>query len=929
MRGGTSGRAPHRLLGRQALLGRREESATVDRLIAAVRAGHSGALVVRGEAGVGKSALLRYAVDAASPVCRVEVTAGVESEMELAFAGLHQLCAPMLDRLVRLPGPQREALEVAFGLAAGGTPDRFFVALAALGLLSDVAADRPLVCVIDDAQWLDRASAQVLAFVARRLGEESVALVFSVLGGGEEFAGLPELTLRGLREEDARALLGSALVGPLDTSVAECILAEAGGNPLALLELPRGLTPAELAGGFIIPDGLPLSGRIEDSYRRRLEQLPPDARRLLLVAAAEPVGDPGLLQRAAAWLGIPAGAAGVAERAGLIEIGAQVRFRHPLVRSAIYRAADPEELRDAHRALGQATDPFLDPDRRAWHSAKAVSGPDDAVADELERSAGRAQARGGLAAAAAFLERATALTTDPATRAERALRAAGAKLAAGAPGAALELLALAEAAPPHELQRARVERLRGQIAFASNRGVDALPLLLQAATRLEAHAPRLARETYLDALQVATVAGTLGEQILDAARAARAVPPAPGPRTAADRLLEGVALLFAEGRAAAAPLLEAALVETPDETWTRWPWLLALIAWELWDIDRYRKLVERQVALARDAGDLTALLPAMSMLQMACVAAGDFAAAEALLDQTEGLAEATGTTPWPYARIVLAAWRGREREALDVIAAAERDATVRGEGLVLAFGDLFTAVLRNGLGEYTAALPAAQRASERIGGIGFVARALPEVIEAAVRSGEPEVAEAALARLHERTGSEPTDWALGVEAYSTALVAGPEDAETHYRAAVERLSRNGPGVYQARAHLLYGEWLRRQRRRTEARVQLRRAYGLFTEIGAQAFAARAQRELLGTGVTVRKRTFESRDQLTAREAQIAELARDGLSNAEIATRLFISPHTVEYHLTKIFAKLDIRGRTELRGALPAQDGVETAQSAAG
>jgi DNA-binding CsgD family transcriptional regulator len=902
-------------------LGRQAEFAVLDRLIGAVRAGQSGALVVRGEPGIGKTALLQHAIETASPDCRVERAAGVESEMELAFAGLHQLCTPMLDRLDRLPAPQRGALEAAFGLSDADAPDRFFVGLAVLGLLSDLAAERPLLCVVDDAQWLDRSSVQALAFVARRLGVESVALVFAVRESDDAFAGLPELELGGLRTDDARALLDSVLLGPLDSRVADRIVAETGGNPLALLELPRGLSAAELAGGFVVPDGMPLSGRIEQNFRRRLAQLPPQARRLLLVAAAEPVGDPALLWRAAAQLGIPPDAAQIAEEHGLIEIGAGVRFRHPLVRSAVYGAAAPAERRDVHRALELATDSEADPDRRAWHRASAVAVPDEAVAEELERSAGRAQARGGLAAAAAFLQRAAALTPDPAQRAERALRAAQTKLDSGAPGAALELLTLAEAAPLTELQRGRVERLRGQVAFAQTRGADAPRLLLRAARRIEALDPRLARDTYLDALQAAMVAGGPDGRLVEVAHAARAARRPPGPSTPSDVLLDAVALLFSAGHAAAAPLLERVLADTPDETWTRWPWFVALIAWQLWDLDAYGEIAAREVALAREAGAITTLLPALSMLEISLVHAGDFEGAETLLEESYALADATGTMPWPYAQIVLAAWRGHPPAAQETIATAVRDANRRGEGLLLAFGDLFTAILHNGLGEYSTALTAARRASDRVG-MGFMPRALPELVEAAVYCEEHDLAAAALARLREFTYGCASDWAHGVEAYATALVDGDEHADAHFRAALDHLTRDGREPYRARAHLLYGEWLGRRRRHREAREQLHQAHRLFTTMGAEAFAGRAERELLTAGEKVPTGQAETRESLTAREAQIAQLARDGLSNPEIGARLFISRRTVEYHLAKVFAKLDIRSRRELDGVLPADARLE-------
>src|SRR3954452_2531189 len=534
------------------LIGRDAERNLLDRLVSAVRAGESRALVVHGEPGVGKTALLEYLAEHASG-CRVVRAAGVQSEMELAFAGLHQLCGPMLERLDRLPVPQRNALATAFGVSAGPAPDRFLIALSVLSLLSEVAEDRPMVCLIDDEQWLDHASAQVLAFVARRLGAESLGLVFGARLPSSDLAGLPELMVAGLREEDARALLDSVLTGPLDPRVRDQIIAETRGNPLALLELPRGLTAAELAGGFGLPAAVPLSGSIEDSFRRRMDALPAETRRLLLLAAADPVGDPALVWRAAGRLGVGAEAAAPAVEAGLAEFGIRVRFRHPLVRSVAYRSASPQERQGAHRALAEVIDPAVDPERRAWHRAQAAPGPDEDVARELERSAGRARARGGLAAAAAFLERAALLTVDPAQRAGRALAAAQAKFQAGAFDAALNLLAVADAGPLSEPQQARVDVLRAQLAFVTNRGRDAPPLLLKAANRLEPIDARLARATYLDALTAAMFAGRLATAGGDTLKVALAAGAAPRPLRAPhapDLLLDGLVTTFNEGYAA-------------------------------------------------------------------------------------------------------------------------------------------------------------------------------------------------------------------------------------------------------------------------------------------------------------------------------------------------------------------------------------------
>ncbi|MEA2283321.1 MAG: hypothetical protein QOK21_3928, partial [Solirubrobacteraceae bacterium] len=881
----------------QGLRGRRRERRTLDELLGAVRAGESRVLVVRGEPGVGKTALLEYVVERASGLGVVRA-AGVQSEMELAFAGMHQLCAPMLGRLERLPGPQREALETAFGLSAGETPDRFFLGLAVLGLLAEAAEDRPLLCVVDDAQWLDRASAQALAFVARRLLGESVALVLAMRESSEEqeFDGLPELVVQGLGDGDARALLGSVITGPLDERVRDRIVAETRGNPLALLELPRELTAAELAGGFGLPDSLPLAGRIEDSFLRRLDRLPAPTRRLLLVAAAEPVGEPLLVWRAAERLGIGGEAAAPAEAAGLCEFGARVCFRHPLVRSAVYRAASPQERQEVHRALAEATDAEADPDRRAWHRAQAAPGPDEDVAAELERSAGRAQARGGVAAAAAFLERAAALTLDPARRAQRALAAAQGKRQAGAHDAALELLALAEVGPLDESQCARIDMLRGQIAFAVNRGRDAPPLLLKAAKRLEPLDVTLARDTYLEAFAAALFAGSLATDVglLEVAQAALAAPPAVQPARAADLLLDGLALRIAEGYAAGAPMLRRALSafrsqDLSGEEGTRGLWLAGRAATFLWDDESWDALSARLVQLARDDGVLTVLPIALSLRILVHLLAGDLDAAASLIEELEAVTKATGSRLASYGALELAALRGREAEASGLIEATIRDVMPRGEGSGLAAIQWSTAVLYSGLGRYDDALAAAEQAHEHPQEPLFFSWSLLEVIEAAVRSGHPDRAAHAFQQLLPTTRAGGTEWALGIEARARALVSVGDTADALYRDAIERLARTRLRVELARAHLVYGEWLRRERRRLDAREQLRTAHDMFTAMGIEGFAERARRELLATGATARKRTIETSDQLTAHEAQIARLARDGLSNAEIGARLFISP----------------------------------------
>jgi DNA-binding CsgD family transcriptional regulator len=890
--------------------------------VGSVRAGPSRALVLRGEAGVGKSALLEYLVQHASG-CGIARSVGVESEMELAYAGLQQLCAPFLDRLERLPGPQRDALGTAFGLCDGDAPDRFLVGLAVLSLLSDVAEQRPRVCVVDDAQWLDAASAQALAFVARRLGTESVGLVFAVREPADErhFAGLPELTIGGLDDREARELLATAVAGPLDERVRDRIVAETRGNPLALLELPRGRTPAELAGGFGLLDGPPVRGRIEQSFRERLALLPPLTRLLLLVAAAEPVGDPVLVWRVAAELGIGPGAAAPAVGAGLVDFGAQVRFGHPLVRSAVYGAAAPEERQRVHGALAEATDADVDPDRRAWHRAQATAGLDEDVAAELERSAGRARARGGLAAGAAFRERAAELTPDLKRRAQRALLAAQGKQQAGAPDAALRLLAIAQAGPLDELERARAQLLRAQITFATTRGRDAPPLLLEAARRLEPLDATLARETYLEAFAAALSADRL-VQGGDAREIAAAVLAADWERStgASDLLLDGLALLTRGGYVAAAPVLKVALRAFRDEQLSeedelRWLWLACRIARALADDAAWDELTARHLELARRAGAFSALPIALTDRVLVELFSGKVEVAMSLAAESDAVVEATGSHVMLRTSIVLANWRGRDAEAVALIEARRQDVLRRGEGLWLVANDWGSAIRYNGLGRYEDALALAEQATEAARGLGPSILLLAELIEAAARSGHAERATGPLAQLADIAHAAGTDWALGTHARAAAMLAEGEAAERLYQEAVERLSHLKVCATLARAHLLYGEWLRRQHRRVDAREQLRVAHTMLAEMGMEAFAERARRELLATGETVRKRTVATLDELTPQEVQVARLAVGGQTNPEIAAQLFLSPRTVEWHLRKVFGKLGVGSRKELRAAL--------------
>jgi DNA-binding CsgD family transcriptional regulator len=874
---------------------------------------------------MGKTALLDYGSRSCKG-CRVISAGGVESEMELPFAALHQLCMPLLDGLERLPVLQREALQTAFGLTSGQRPDRFLVGLAVLTLLSDAAEPQPLICVVDDAQWLDRCSAQVLSFVARRLQAESVLMLFGERDQDQasELAGLPELALERLSDDDARELLASSTPGRLDERVRQRIIDEARGNPLALLELPRGVSSASLAGGFAVAGSLPLASRVEASFRRRVDLLPEETQRLLLLGAAEPTGDPMLLWQAAAVTGLPIEAAAPAEAADLVTVGTRVTFRHPLLRSAIYGAASADRRRSAHRALAEAIDAARDPDRRAWHRAHAALAPDEEVALELELSADRAQARGGIAAAAAFLQRAVALTVDAGLRAERALAAAQASLEAGAFDAALGVLATAEAGPLDELQRARVDLLRGRIASASSFGIGAAQLL-KAARELEPLDVDLARQTYLEAWVAAAAAGELATAgtLRDISLAVCAAPPPAHEPLASDLLLNGLAQLVAEGLGPAAPTLRKAVSAfRDDEKVLQFGGMAARAAATLWDVVSWDAVITRQVQLARDAGALAQLATALQGKGIVVTWSGDFSEAASVVAEADAVTAATGIRIASYGRMLLAAYQGREAEASALLTTTIENATARGEGVGVQFARWTTAVLFNGLGRYEDARVAAQQASDAAPEL-FISHwaleshwALAELVEACVRSGNSSLAAEALERLVEAPIASGTDWGLGIVARSRALVSENEAAEALYLEAIARLGRTPLRPELGRAHLVYGEWLRRENRRMDAREQLRTAYEMFISFGADAFAERTRRELLATGEKVRKRRDETRGQLTAQEEQIARLAADGQTNQEIGAQLFLSPRTVEWHLHKVFTKLGITSRMQLRDKLP-------------
>ena len=903
-----------------AFRGRARERQALDGQLDRVGGGESAVLVIRGEAGIGKTALMRYCARQAAG-CRLVQIDGVENEMELPLAALHQLCTPMLGGLAALPEPQQRALRVAFGLAEESAPDRFVLSLAVLSLLAEYAAQRPLVCLVDDAQWLDEASSQVIGFVGRRLLAEPVLLLLAVREAAQErlFPGLPALTVEGLTDQDARDLLAAVVPGHLDAQVSDRIVAETGGNPLRLLELARGMSEAELAGGFSGPRQASLSDQLQDHYLGRVRALPESAQQLMLLAAADPTGDATLLWRAAQTLGLGRDAAAAADAEQLLTIGSHVRFRHPLVRSAAYVAGSPEDRRAAHLTLAAATDTRTDPERRVWHLAAAATGPDEDVAAALQQAAVKIQARAGPAAAAAFLQRSVALTDEPGRRAERALATAVANLHAGAFDIALGLLAQADADSVDDLQRARVEQLRGQIEVASGTGREAPVLLLRAAKRLESLDAELARETYLYAWVASHLAGPLagsGGLLLEVSQAAQAAPrPAAAPRLC-DLLLDGLTTMIAQGRAGAEPTIRRAVApflgdQVSDQEWLQWGIFAQMAAMAVWDFDSWVALSARHVELARGLGALAPLSIALNGRGSVATHCGDFELATSLAAEKDVVNEVTGIRHATTCDLLLAGYRGRPGEAVPLFTATTEDSMARGEGLAVQMANWSAAVLHNGLGRYAEALAVAEPATEEFYSPLSTQLILPELVEAATRTGRADLARHASERLSAMTTTEGSDWAKGLESRSRALVSDGREAEQRYAEAVQRFQRTPLRPDLARAHLLYGEWLRRESRRLDARHQLRAAYHLFTTIGADAFAERARRELLATGEKVRKREVDSCNQLTPQEEHIVRLARDGRTNPEIGAELFISTRTVEWHLRKVFAKLGITSRRDL------------------
>ncbi|WP_433364945.1 AAA family ATPase [Actinoplanes sp. CA-142083] len=891
------------------LVGRRREQGELEALLSAVRSGQSRALVLRGPSGSGKTALLEFLTGRARPG-RVLRAAGVESESEIAYSALVQLCLPLLGHLDRLAVPQRKALSTVFGLAAGPPPERLLVGVAVLGLLAEAAADQPLLCVVDDAQWIDRASAVTLGFVARRLSGESVGLVLAARGD-TGFEGIPELPVEALAEPDARALLDSVLIGPVDPRVRDRIVAETGGNPLAILELPRGLTPAELAFGFGGYSRAPLENRVEDGFRRRIAALPPETRTVLLAAAVEPVGDAVLLWRALDRLGVGARAAAPAERERLLEVGARVRFRHPLVRAAAWHSGEPAELRQVHAALAEVTDPAQDPDRRAWHRAQAVLGQDDEVAAELEGSADRARARGGWSAASAFLDRAASLTTDPARRGTLLVSAAEAAAYAGSYDRVTGFLSAAELAPLDGLRQTLVSRLRAQVDFALRTRREAFAPLLAAAQRLAAADPQASRDTFLLAVTAAMHTGRFGDDDLrKAALSARELVPAG--ETFPDLLLAGLVSWVLDGRTRSLPLLHRALA-IADSSFI---WLTSLVGYEVYRLDLVKQMSEAAIRAAVDSGALSLLPNALAIRANIMIYAGRLGEAAGMMDEIDEVIQATGASVYQFSRLVLAAYKGPVDTATALFDERKREAATRGDGRLHALACHALAILHNGNGDHRAALAAAEEAVSH-GDFALGNWPLHELIEAAALAGLPEVAAAARDRLAAITAETPTPVALGIQALMDALTSPAPAAEKHYRTAIELLTGQEMTASVCRARLLFGSYLRREHRLHEARAELRAAHHAFTAMGAPGYAERAARELALMGqAVVKKRPTRVREQLTPQEAAVAQLAATGRTNQEIAAELFLSPRTVEWHLRKVFTKVGVISRRDLAKALP-------------
>jgi DNA-binding CsgD family transcriptional regulator len=905
--------------GKAVLLGRKLERGQIDRVLQLARQGRSATLVLQGEPGTGKTTLLDYAVESGRDFQVVRLL-GIESETELGFAALHQLLLPFLAGLRSLPVPQRDALGGALGLRRGDSPDRFLLALAALTMLSGAAAKRPLLCIVDDAQWIDRESASILGFIARRLSADAIAMLFAVRGPSGrtvDLEGMPWLQIEGLPPEEAGQLLASVAQGRIDRGVSERIIAQTGGNPLGLIELGRELSREQLAGEIRLPELLPVGTSLQARYLRQIERMPAETQVLLLAAAADPTGDPALLWRTGEFLGFGIRAAAPAEAEGLLSFSPLVRFRHPLIRSAVYHGAALAERVRVHEALARATDPQVAADLAAWHRAEAAIGPDESIAGELERAADRARERGGWAATARFLIRAATLTPDADERFRRVLTAAEAETTAGACVSAQTLLDSVAGQLDDPVRHAAALRVQGTIRYALDQTAQAASVLLDAARRLAPLDTGLARATLLEALAAARISGRLGKSgasDADIASATRSLPrPASAEATISDLLLDADAALILDGHEAAVPILKravTAMLEAPVSSAE----LLTLTAvgctaaGALGDDHALYSLTNWLEVQARDQGAVLPLSTALIFSGSSELFAGHLGRARARYAERGAIEAARGGSCEVGLALVLA-WRGLAAEARAETADAAQVATEQGQGWKLVWLEYARAVLALGMGHYEEALAAAPHGYEE--NVLLRTFALPDLIEAAVRCGERETAEQALASVASRAAASPTPLMLGLLARSRALLGSGTDTEALYQEAISYLQQARGRMHLARVELLYGEWLRRERRQRDAREHLQAAYGIFREMGADGFAERARLELAAAGGTARLPASSPGGGLTPQELQVAALAAAGFTNLEIASRLFISPKTVDYHLGKVYRKFGVGSRRQL------------------
>lgn len=900
------------------VLDRHRERTQLDTVLKHVREGRSSTLLLDGGAGVGKTTLLDYLAERTAGFRVLSVT-GIQSEVELAFAALHQLCLPLDDTMASLPTPQREALEITFGQRQGVAPSKFMVGLATLSLLAEASRVAPILCIIDDAQWLDEASAQALGFVARRLAFEPVGMVFALRAqsAAGAFEGVPPIVVDGFERRDAEALLSSLVPGHIDRRAMDRVLDEADGNPLAIVESARALSRAEIAMGMILPTTTASPSRMEEHYQGLLRALPEDTQRLLLVAAAEPSAQPQVIFAAAAKLGADATAIQPAVEAGLATV--PVRFSHPLVRSAVYRAASPDAVRAAHAALAAVATGDADRDLLAWHRARSVSGTDDDAATDLALAAARLGARGGTAAAAALLRQAVEVTSNRFHKAEWLLRIAQAELAGGQYELAARDIAAAAAGELTDGLLAEAKLTQARIAFARDRGGGSVALLLNAAEHLAPDDAESAREAYLEAFSAAMFGASLArtsvqevaERWLDADLSSGAGP--------AHTLLDAMSRVLLDDNAPSRRAMQVALAPfqmgvVDESTHLHWMWHATIAALAAWDFDTWDAVSERHLVLAREAGDYTELPIALTTRAYAHLFRGEFSAALDAVREMETIASVTGGLMAPTAAIGAAALQGAVDELDRLVQETVVDADKRADGSGLAIAYWGEAVLNNSRGNYEDALRWGRLADRQSNPLHSAAHwALVETIEAASRLPGTDASQE-LSRLEAATAPYGSDWARGIYARSKALLSPDSEAESHFVDALQFLERSPSRLDFARATLLYGEWLRRRKRLGDAREELERAHQLLVDMGATDFALRAARELQAAGIRIGPSDAAFGADLTPQEAQIAQLAGQGLTNGEVAARMFLSSRTVEYHLGKVFTKLKITSRRQLPAA---------------